>query len=686
MTVYLQVINDQGIVREVELVRPIEVGRCYPQESMADEGPRLLIAEAQQTSVPRQWFQVSQVAAGEVQIRNLHRAHAVFMEDLAGPIPPGQSRQLLANPPVTIRLLEGARLRICDQDHRQLEPLSGSDDMSGIRSLLSSGSNEAKGNSGGKREDSPMLTMRPFAEGRVVEGADALALVRKALSVVEAAASSDGFLEAAVRAAVEIVGLDRAAILIPNPNSAAKQTSGQQPNAAQQSSASSAAPASAAGTSPAGMPVDSQSISISIMAASLPADCAPRNTGAAAAAGGKPKSQWRSRAQYLANHARDGQLPRVSSSVLRRVMELAQTQIYEANLDMMSMSLDSVSSVVAAPILDRDKSVAAVLYGDRWLAVEGADTRISELEALLLEVLAGAVAGGIARQQEERSRANLSEFFSPRVASMLVARPDLLSGRDADVSVLFCDVRGFSAISEQFGPELTIEWINDVLTELSQCVVDGDGVLVDYVGDELLAMWGAPEEQPDHAERALTAARQMLVAIERLRTRWDSQFGATLDVGIGINSGPARVGNVGSRLKFKYGVLGHTVNLGSRLQGACKHLGVRCIASADSVAAAGNRDCARRLARLRVAGIRETIAVYECVASVTSDWKRLCEEYEAALLDFEGGQPGESVHRLGRLLQEFPGDRPSAFLLGRAAKSLTDPTSQVDAIWELPGK
>ena len=659
VTVYLQIIENDRISRELPLRDRVEVGRRFPNEPLEHNDQRLVIADAHQTTVPRKWFQISDVGNGQIEVLNLHRAHSVFIEDIGGPIPPGDHRVAAVVPATTIRLMDGVRLRICDETQRNPYAQAPSDAHSGIRSLDASmlwDEGSSRG-SGMHRVPPAQVAMRSISSTNAVDGAAIVSLVRKALNVVEAAAGSDGFLEAAVKAAVEIVGLDRAAILIPDLGSG-----------------------SPTGT----VEANPNSLSMSLMSGA--STRLKVGDGRSPGLSSDGIMQWSSRAQYLNEHAQTGRLPNVSQSVLRRVVDLGTTQIYEADLSAMSVSLDSVSSVVAAPILDRDKTVAAVLYGDRWLAFEGADPRISELEALLLEVLAGAVAGGIARQQEEKSRANLSEFFSPRVASALVESPELLTGRDAEVSVLFCDVRGFSAISEAFGAHKTIEWINDVLTELSQCVVDSDGVLVDYVGDELLAMWGAPEHQPDHARRAFETSRNMLDAIERLRSRWDEQFGATLDVGIGINSGPALVGNVGSRLKFKYGVLGHTVNLGSRLQGACKHLGVRCVASLATIEAIGERQCARRLTNLRVAGIKGTVQVYECVARVTPEWERLRNEYEAALADFEAGQPGETVHRLGRLLQEFPNDRPCAFLLGRAARLLTEPGSEIDTVWELKSK
>ena len=140
------------------------------------------------------------------------------------------------------------------------------------------------------------------------------------------------------------------------------------------------------------------------------------------------------------------------------------------------------------------------------------------------------------------------------------------------MTLLFCDVRGFSRVSEKLGPAGSLRWMNDVMTELSGCVLAEGGVLVDYVGDEVMAMWGAPQDQPDQADRAVRAALAMLAALPASTAAGRQAWATTTEIGVGVNTGPAQVGNTGSRFKFKYGPLGNTVNLGSRVQGLTKYL------------------------------------------------------------------------------------------------------------------
>ena len=186
-----------------------------------------------------------------------------------------------------------------------------------------------------------------------------------------------------------------------------------------------------------------------------------------------------------------------------------------------------------------------------------------------------------------------------------------MRGRSAEVTLLFCDVRGFSRVSEKLSPADTMEWIGEVLNALSACVLQEGGVLVDYVGDEILAMWGAPAPQPDHARRAVRAALAMRSVLPALNRRWRAVLGETTLVGIGINTGTAHVGNTGSRFKFKYGPVGNNVNLASRVQGVTKYLKCPVLVTASTRAELGDEFLTRRVCRAAVQGIAQPVELFE---------------------------------------------------------------------------
>ena len=320
-------------------------------------------------------------------------------------------------------------------------------------------------------------------------------------------------------------------------------------------------------------------------------------------------------------------------------------------------SLAGVESVVAAPILDRAGEVIGAVYGDRrTLSREPERAKVTKLEAMLVELVACAVASGLARLEQEQvalaARVRFEQFFTPELAQQLELQPDLLAGRDTDVSILVADIRGFSRICERLGAARTFDWIRDMLGALSNAVIARQGVLVDYVGDELMAMWGAPLEQPDHAERACRAALDMLQDLPDLSARWGDIIGEPVDIGIGINTGLARVGNVGSNRKFKYGPLGNTVNLASRVQGTTKYLKTRAVITGATRSRVGSEFQARRLCKVRVVNIGEAVELFELQHADQTGAFVLGRPYERALTEFEAGRFREAARILGQVLAE----------------------------------
>jgi adenylate cyclase len=296
----------------------------------------------------------------------------------------------------------------------------------------------------------------------------------------------------------------------------------------------------------------------------------------------------------------------------------------------------------------------------------------------------------LARLEQERARLSLQtqleQFFTPDLARELVTRPELLSGQDLEITVLFCDIRGFSRISRNHGPAFTLDWINDVLSTLSDCVLKHQGVLVDYIGDELMAMWGAPQAQSDHPERACRAALEMIASVRQLNERWQKLLGEAMALGIGINTGVARVGNTGSRRKFKYGPLGDTVNVASRVQGASKYFKSSLLitrATRDRLGAGFNL---RRLGAAKVVNIAEPIELYELSSPHPTDIPELCSAYEEALAAFEAREFRKATGILGRLVYVHRDDGPSFALLARAISCLVDEPEAFDPAFRLKDK
>ena len=269
----------------------------------------------------------------------------------------------------------------------------------------------------------------------------------------------------------------------------------------------------------------------------------------------------------------------VRISFSRTLMQHVVTQrrtFYQDPRQLQAESLSGVSAAVVSPIFGLTGEVVAALYGVRSRRPGGPTgiRWIEQLEAQLVQLLAAAVGLSFTRAVATRTRILFEQFFSPELARELERNPNLLEGRSQQVTVLCSDLRGFTRMSERLGPQETFRIIGEVMEHLSKPIIAFGGAIVDYAGDGILAMWNAPVEQPDHAVRACRAALAMQNEMPTLNGKWQPIVGCALEIGIGLNTGEALVGNTGSSYRFKYGPHGYTVNLTSRVQDATKKVGL----------------------------------------------------------------------------------------------------------------
>ncbi|MFN4260175.1 MAG: adenylate/guanylate cyclase domain-containing protein [Gemmataceae bacterium] len=401
-------------------------------------------------------------------------------------------------------------------------------------------------------------------------------------------------------------------------------------------------------------------------------------------------SQW----QVAASAAKSGEVKSsFSTTILRQVVQEGCTFYQELDEEQTSRSLREVRSAVAAPIFNTAEEVAGVLYGIRTKLVEGRGASIGSLEAQVVQLLASAVGVGMARAEQEakasRLQVQFEQFFSADLARELQNNPQLLDGQKRTITVMFSDIRGFSRTAEKIGPEQTCRLVSDVMERLTLRIREFEGVVVDYMGDGLMAMWNAPVEQPDHAERACRAALAMQAEMPSVSRDWQSIVGQPLKIGIGVNTGPALVGNTGSRLKFKYGPLGHAVNLASRVEGATKHFGIPILITGSTHALLKKRFATRRLCQVRVVGVGEAVNLYELHAETAEPaWRTRRDAYENALTLYEAGQWAASCRAIYPLLGDQAGqyDIPSLNLLTRAIENMKSPPEEFDPVVEMSSK
>ena len=376
-----------------------------------------------------------------------------------------------------------------------------------------------------------------------------------------------------------------------------------------------------------------------------------------------------------------------NKNIVKRLSEFKKTIWHTGEIKVGKTNLGAMA-VVAAPIMDSKGNFLGALYGER--SPTGHERRSAIIEGLLVDMLACGLSTGLVRQTHEKeavqARVQFEQFFTPELARQLALEPTLLHGREADATLLFCDLRGFSRISERIGPEGTNKLMSAIFDALSKCVQDQSGVLVDYLGDGMLAMWGAPGHQPDHAKRCVIAAQKMQMQIPLINEKWGKQIGESIALGIGINSGKTWVGNTGSSIKFKYGPLGPSVNLASRVEGLTKYLRSYLLITGATKKLLGDSFLTRRVCKTTVVNVVEPVDIYEVFVESNEKSKRLKQVTEQALIELEKNNFREASKISGFSLAEFPDDGPLILILHRAVEMLMNPTQAFQPVWHPPGK
>jgi adenylate cyclase len=214
--------------------------------------------------------------------------------------------------------------------------------------------------------------------------------------------------------------------------------------------------------------------------------------------------------------------------------------------------------------------------------------------------------------REERVRREYARFFSPAVARQIAEDHSgmALAGKRRRISVLFSDIRDFTSISEGLSPEDVVELLGEYFNTMVPIVLKHGGTLDKYVGDAIMALFGAPLSQEDHAARAVRAGMEMLAALPALSPKWEAKSGRPLRIGVGINSGDAVVGVMGADHRREYSAIGDTVNLASRLEGATKELKTPLVVSQYTKAELRDGFLVRLLGEIKVKGRAEEVEVF----------------------------------------------------------------------------
>jgi len=236
----------------------------------------------------------------------------------------------------------------------------------------------------------------------------------------------------------------------------------------------------------------------------------------------------------------------------------------------------------------------AVLIGGlfaTWLGLFVWGNQIWPLVSPLTATLAGFTLAitdrvGLEQLEKQQARSMLSRYLAPGLVKEMLKNPasSQLGGNRADLTVLFSDIRGFTSLSERLQPEEVVELLNEYLSVMTDLIFRHGGTIDKFSGDGILAFWGAPQCHEDDAARALRTALEMRDRLAELEEQWQGRTQAPLEIGVGINTGEALVGNIGSQRRMDYTIIGDTVNLASRLQDLTKEYGIPILISGSTQA------------------------------------------------------------------------------------------------------
>jgi adenylate cyclase len=294
-------------------------------------------------------------------------------------------------------------------------------------------------------------------------------------------------------------------------------------------------------------------------------------------------------------------------------------------------------------------------------------------------------------REKKKIRGAFQYYLTPSVVNEILKDPSKLKlgGDKKNLSVLFSDIRGFTSIAEKLTPEALVQLLNEYLTAMTDVVFKYDGLLDKYIGDSVMAVFGAPIDQPDHALRACRTGIEMMAELRRLRERWAAEGRPDVNIGIGINTGDMVVGNMGSAMRFDYTVMGDAVNLASRLEGTNKEYGTNIIISEFAYERVKDELFCRELDAVRVKGKKLPVRIFELLGDRkdAARWQPFVERFEKGLTLYREQRWDEAIAAFRGVLELRPEDSPARLYLERCeAMKACPPVGEWDGICTMTRK
>ncbi len=294
--------------------------------------------------------------------------------------------------------------------------------------------------------------------------------------------------------------------------------------------------------------------------------------------------------------------------------------------------------------------------------------------------------------REKRVRGTMSRYMAKEVVEQLLeGGEEVLEGTDQEATILFSDIRGFAGISERLGTRKTVKLLNEYFSEMVDVIFSHGGILDKYIGDGIMAVFGAPVGDSCDAGNAITVANEMMRSLRTLNARWSDDGEKPIEIGIGVSTGQVLAGSIGCQKRMEYTVIGDSVNLAARLESANKYYGTKILLGANTVERLGLRKNLREIDLMRAKGFANPVAIYEIMEHYPEEiLKKLLDVvpfYQDGLAAYRAQQWENAIRLFGTALGHHPEDGPSQVLLNRCVYYKNNPPPESwDGVWTMREK